>query len=27
ITIGVGGTLLLLAYAKSRPQKGSLSKD
>ncbi|WP_159542939.1 ECF-type riboflavin transporter substrate-binding protein [Streptococcus halichoeri] len=27
LTIGIGGSLLLIAYAKSRPQQGSLSKD
>lgn len=27
LTIGIGGTLLILAYAKTRVQSGSLSKD
>ncbi|MCU9534397.1 ECF-type riboflavin transporter substrate-binding protein [Streptococcus sp. CSL10205-OR2] len=27
VTIGIGGTLLLLVYAKSRTKSGSLSKD
>lgn len=27
LTIGIGGSILLAVYAKSRPQSGSLSKD